>query len=487
MNTLMAVKQLRESLASFDASVSHTVIGQDRPQVAEVYAPEHHAGALDPHVPFVLGARGSGKSFWAGVLGNEETLKVAAAAYPRLGLEKLEVKFGFIGQEGAGSVSRETIDSLIPEKKEKQQAPLLWRAVVLRAVQVALNPAGKHPRIKELVEAYSDPEEWEEECQKLDAELLRKKRTVLILFDALDVLAYEHDRLRKLLDALLQVTWSMRSYRAIRIKLFLRDDQVSQLGLKFVELPKLIAGATRLNWHGTDLYGMLFARLAGHPNCRQPLDQLLKESGLPSLTKAIGQGRVLSDDKVAQAKLFTCFAGQYMGRTNKKGKTYDWPLRHLSDGHNEVTPRSFLALMINAAKHLPQPENTVLSAEGIRHGLREASKIRVEQLSIEFPWIRRVLAPLARLQVPCTADQIIARWVETGTQQAILKLFNTQHFMLPFSPLGEEDEACNELLVTLKTIGVLMERDDGRYDMPDLFRVAARLLKKGGVKVQAGG
>lgn len=480
MNTSEAIKQLRESLASFDASVSHTVTGQDRPKVSEIYAPEHHAGALDPHEPIVLGARGSGKSFWAGVLGNKDTLEAASKEYPRLGLEKLEVQFGFIGQEGNGSVSREIIDSLVPEGMEKQRAPLLWRAVVMRAVQAALDPQEKLPRVKKLLEDYHDPEDWEEECQRLDGLLFQKKRTALILFDALDALAYEHDRLRDLLDALLRVTWSMRSYQAIRLKLFLRDDQISRLGLKFVELPKLIAGATRLNWHGIDLYGMLYARLASYSNNQLPLDYLLKEADLPPVFKALGRGKVLSVDKVAQAKLFTRLAGQYMGQGHKKGKTYDWPLNHLSDGLDEVTPRSFLALMIHAAKHLPPPENTVLSAEGIRHGLREASKIRVEQLALEFPWIRRVLAPLARLLAPCYADQIKNRWDETETQQAIRKLRDTQHFMLPFSS-SDEDEAGNELLDTLKTIGVLKERDDGRYDMPDLFRVAARLLKKGGV------
>jgi len=480
LNTLQAVKQLRESLTSFDASVSHSVIGHDRPQVAEIYAPEHHAGALDPHVPLVRGARGSGKSFWAGVLGNKETLAAAAKEYPRLGLENLEVKFGFIGQEGGGSISRETIDALVPEGEENKCAMLLWRAVVMRAVQAALNPQESPPRAKQLFEKYRDPEDWEEECQRLDVLLLQKKRTALILFDALDALAYEHDRLRKLLDALLQVAWSMRSYQAIRLKLFLRDDQVSRLGLRFVELPKLIAGATRLYWRGTDLYGMLYARLASYQNGQLPLDQLLKEASLPPTSKALGRGRILFNDKAAQAQLFTRLAGQYMGKTHKRGKTYDWPLNHLSDGHNEVTPRSFLALMIHAAKHLPPPENTVIAAEGIRHGLREASKIRVEQLALEFPWIRRVLAPLARLQVPCTADRIKERWAETETQQAIRKLQELQHFMLPFTS-SDEDDAGNELLETLKMIGVLMERDDGRYDMPDLFRVAARLLKKGGV------
>ena len=38
-----------------------------------------------------------------------------------------------------------------------------------------------------------------------------------------------------------------------------------------------------------------------------------------------------------------------------------------------------------------------------------------------------------------------------------------------------------QLIERLIRMGVLTRRADGRYDMPDLFRVAARLLKKGGV------
>lgn len=475
--------KLREILANFDPSVSHAASGQDRPKVSEIYAPEHHAGALDPHVPVVLGARGSGKSFWAGVLGHDDTRKAAQETYPRLGLDKIMVKFGFTGQEDDGSVSRETIDSLVPEGEESRHATLLWRAVALRAVKSVLDPQAKQLRIKDLIKTYSDPEDWEENCAVCDAALLQQQLTVLVLFDALDALAFEHERLRKLLDALLQVTWSMRSYKSIRLKLFLRDDQVQQLGLRFIELPKLLAGATRLYWVGTDLYGMLFSRLADQQGTECPFDKLLRHAGLPLAPDAQLRRKnwVLAHDKKAQSQLFTLLAGKFMGKGNKKGRTYDWPLNHLSDGHNEVTPRSFMALMINAARHSSAPEDTVITAEGIRHGLRAASKIRVDQLAREFPWIPRVLVPLARLQVPCAAGQIKERWQETQTHGAVLKLHEKQKFALPFSA-SEEDEVANELLETLMFIGVLAEREDGRYDMPDLFRVAARLLKKGGVR-----
>jgi len=43
--------------------------------------------------------------------------------------------------------------------------------------------------------------------------------------------------------------------------------------------------------------------------------------------------------------------------------------------------------------------------------------------------------------------------------------------------LGSDERALYE---AMKNIGVMSRRKDGRLDMPDLFRVAANLLKKGG-------
>ena len=471
MNTIDAVHKLREILASLDPAASHTVIGESSPKVDEIYAPASHAGALDPQVTLVLGARGSGKSFWAGVLGKEETLFEAAKSYPRLGLEKLKVKFGFIGQEGSGSISKDTIDAIIPEGEEKN-AGFLWRAVVMRAVSEVVH-GGKRKKIKELYQkCKDDSEEWEEELRELDDYLVEKSNIVLIIFDAMDALAYEHNRLEKLLDSLFKVAWSMKSYKAIRLKLFLRHDQISQLNFRFVELPKLRAGETHLVWRGVDLYGMLFLRL--YEKNREAMKALLVDTNTNE--------RILRtfNNEQTQAALFVKFAGDYMGSNKNKGKTYSWPINHLGDGHREVTPRSFLALMIQAAKYHPSSDKLVMSPEGIRNGLRKASEIRVEQLALEFPWIKRVLIPLARLQVPCGMDNILSRWEETGTLEAIKKIHAKQSFMLPFES-NDKSEAYGELLNTLRVVGVLIERNDGRYDMPDLFRVAARLLKKGGV------
>ena len=95
--------------------------------------------------------------------------------------------------------------------------------------------------------------------------------------------------------------------------------------------------------------------------------------------------------------------------------------------------------------------------------------------------IKRVLVPLSRLQVPCTASVIRDRWEETETIQAILQRAERDEFLPPFDPKAEGSS--DERLVATLSFGlrILTVRADGRFDMPDLFRVAARLLKKGGV------
>ena len=331
---------------------------------------------------------------------------------------------------------------------------------------------------------YADPEEWEEAMRRADTNLSESGRKVVVIFDALDSLAVDWSRLRELIDALLEVAWSIGGYRSVRAKLFLRPDQIEDLGLRFVELPKMISGSTKLRWTSTNLYGMFFARLATDRDSatKRAFIELLQSCSVPLPPESlVGIHRwTLSQDKVSQARVFSRLAGEYMGRSNKKGRTYDWPLNHLADGHGEVTPRSFMTLMRMAALSPPFLDGQAITAEGIRSGLRSASKVRLEQLDTEFKWIKRVLAPLARLQVPCTVAVIIERWKESDTVEAVMRRAAAREFLPPFEPSPQQSND-EQLIERLARGGVLTRRGDGRYDMPDLFRVAARLLRKGGV------
>ncbi|MDA8249307.1 MAG: hypothetical protein M0Z28_09015 [Rhodospirillales bacterium] len=475
---------IRSGLAVLDPNASSTVSGADRPNPAEIFAPEQHVGALDPDTTIVLGARGAGKSFWAGVLAHPDTRAIAADAYPHIDLGRIDVALGYTGQEGDQSISRATLDARVPVGAEAAQGVLFWRCVLLRAVEQVINPNQPLQRISAMMTQYADPEDWEEAMGNADVTLRERSRLAVVLFDALDSLAIEWDRLRDLTDALLQVAWGVRGYRSIRTKLFLRPDQMQDLGLRFIELPKLISGATTLGWTATNLYGMLFSRLAtsSSEGAREALKRVLHSCSLPpppDSPAALRRWR-LSYNRDNQIRLFERIAGLYMGRSNKKGRTYDWPISHLADGHGVVTPRSFLVLMQSAATWQPTADNQAITAEGIRNGLREASQVRLEQLSTEYKWIKRVLAPLARLQVPCQESLIIERWQETGTVDAVLRGSRERQFLPPIDG-DQNDNADRKLVIRLLRMGILSRRSDGRYDMPDLFRVAARLLRKGGV------
>ena len=161
----------------------------------------------------------------------------------------------------------------------------------------------------------------------------------------------------------------------------------------------------------------------------------------------------------------------------KKGKTYDWPLKHLGDAFEEVTPRSFLGLLIAAAKRGAAPLDRVITADSLRHGLREASKTRVDQLHLEFPWIKAVLAPLAGLLLPQNEETVFGAWKRAHTVKLVTKDAAETNYLPPFP---QEKGGEMGLFETLKRIGVMFRRKDDRIDMPDLFRIAAKLLKKGG-------
>lgn len=471
---------IRSTLAALPSD--HDASGQHRPTVDEIFTPEQHANALDPNTPVVVGARGTGKSFWAGVLEHDDTRAVAALAYPNLGLDRLIVRPGYTGFADDGAVTSKIIDARVPVDKENETASDFWLAVILRAAKSALKT--EIATIRELMDQYADPEDWNKEIRSLDERLTASGHTLLVTFDALDTISREWKRSSLLIDALFEVIWSLRARRSIRAKIFIRPEQLNDETLRFVELPKLRSGRVELDWTQVELYGLLFRRLSAVPgNDGKSFSNFASQVGAPISDDFSTNPRhwSLIVDPNVQRNAMILMAGTYMGSNKRKGGTYDWPYNHLADARGKVTPRSFIKLFVEAANFGQAPTNQVISAEGIRQGLREASKVRVDQLGIEYQWVKRALAPLAGLTVPCTLDAIADRWTETNTIKLILSAAKNPEtgFLPPFPPRSKGDH--NELLAAaMERIGLFSYRADNRIDIPDLFRVAAMMLKRGG-------
>jgi len=474
---------IRRALASLPSD--HDAVGDHSPTVDEIFTPEQHANALDPNTPVVVGARGTGKSFWAGVLGKEDTRKVTAEAYPYLHLDQLIVKSGY-----AGFLDAKNIDKEIPKDhaQEVEQGSKYWQAVILRAAKSALSEDEETQPIREVMNRYSDPEDAERELRALDVKLTTSRRILLVTFDALDTLSREWVRSSRLVDALFEAIWDLRAYRAIKAKVFIRPEQLEDESLRFVELPKLRSGRVELEWRQVDLYGMLYWQLSNQSNGIESFRSLVEEAGIviPSGVMQRRRQWSLLTDRITQKQVMERLAGLYMSQAiknpNKKGGTYDWPYKHLGDAQGKVTPRSFIKLFGEAAKYDQAPPLQVISAKGIQHGLREASKERVDQLGVEYQWVKRALAPLAGITVPCELSAIFQRWSESDTIKVILEAAsNEDHGFLPPFPVPSKDDKFVLLANAMIRIGLLGGREDNRVDIPDLFRVAAKMLRKGGV------
>lgn len=485
------ISAIREAIARFDPSASTTIVGADKAKLRDVFAPTAHSKALDPATTLVLGARGAGKSFWASVLYNQDTRQLAADLYPRLELDKLRVEIGF-GGVGRAGVPKAVIDELVPQGQEKTTAEPFWQAVIAGAALKVTEPDQKHTPTDMLVR-FADPQDWADAMAEVDDKLTNRGETLLIVFDALDAISEDWGRLSGLIDALMRSVWELRGFNAIRAKLFMRPDQLSELTLRFVELPKLRSGAAKLGWGQVDLYGLMFARLAFDEEAAEAFGRFLEARGLGKPPERQEELRTwkLSSNETQQEKTFEAMAGNFMGAGPRKGKTFDWPYNHLADGLGDVTPRSFLILMQNAADRSQSRDAgaLILLPQTIRDGLREASKVRIEQLNTEYPWIKRVLQPLAGLRVPAEPQVFFDAWIEASTVEAAVKIARKENALPPVSiPSSRKSDLSDrepELADRLTKMGVITSRPDGRYDMPDLFRIGAALLKKGGVTPKA--
>ena len=476
-------RSIRSMLAELPSD--HDASGEHRPTVDEIFAPEQHANALDPNTPVVVGARGTGKSFWAGVLEQDETRAVAALAYPNLGLDRLIVRAGYTGLAAADNVvTVKTIDARVPIGTERETASDFWLAVIMRAAKSACYPDEEMPPIRSLMAEYSDPEDWAQEIRRLDSRLTASSKVLLVTFDALDTLSRDWKRSSLLIDALFEVIWSLRARKAIRAKIFIRPEQLNDETLRFVELPKLRSSRVELEWTQVELYGLLFWRLASFKDARERSFSALSIQVNAKIPSDLARNRYrwpLISEPAVQKAAMTLLAGPYMGGNKTKGGTYDWPYNHLADAQGKVTPRSFIKLFVEAAKFGSAPSEQAITAEGIRNGLREASKVRVDQLVVEYQWVKRALAPLAKLTVPCAPEAIFERWAESNTVKVIMNAANDPDagFLPPFPPRSKGDHM--ELLAAaMEKIGLISYRADNRIDIPDLFRVAALMLKKGG-------
>ncbi len=477
-------ERMRKALADLPKGTNRG----ETPSPEHVYLPRSHLKAIDPDNPLVTGMRGAGKTFWWSALQNPKVRRLVGGQVRRSALSAdTMVRTGF-GETPALDEypSKDVLRNLMRPGVDPR---IVWRTV--QAWQIAPH---NHPLRQQSAWAerakYVDsrPETIDRLFQERDDEFDREGVYFLILFDALDRCADDWRDMYRAIRGLLQTALDMRSYKRLRVKAFLRSDQVNQIEVAdFPDASKLLSSAVELSWPRRELYGLLWHCLANGNNGEafrsflESGDWTLKDLGGQLSLFAVPRRRSIFTEEHQREK-FHVISGPWMGTGRRRGYPYTWIPNHLADTEGRVSPRSFLAALRTAAKdtanNRPQHEHA-LHYESIKRGVQEASKIRVREVQEDYPWVHRALGPLEGIVVPCEFDEIARRWQSRGILNRLTEEAGQNEVKLP--PLHIE-QGPDGVRQDLESLGVFLRMRDGRVNIPDVFRVGYGLGRRGGVK-----
>jgi hypothetical protein len=454
------------------------------------YVPPSHALALDPENPIVEGIRGAGKSFWWAALHSEPHRRFVASAFPETRIGK-----NIISSQGFGSSpsrlypGKDTIGDLSKEF----EARYIWRAIVAAQIEVSAPFPPQNANWPDKVRWVKEhAEELDTLLYEKNAELSQRNHVRLVLFDALDRLADDWEAIRPLARALFQVALDFRGYQKIRLKIFVRPDMLEDREiLAFPDSSKLLARKIALIWRRADLYALAFQCLGNaksggkefRKHCHQEFS-LKWDHDVENNAWVLPAGLRVDED--VQKDVFHAITGPTMASGasgHKRGFPYTWLPNHLMDGRNQVSPRSFCAALRVASRHDTLKDwEYPLNYKAIQSGVQEASRIRVKEITREdYPWIETVTFPLRnRITVPCTESDIVALWNKEKIIDGLRDRMQVSDVVkLPPQHINEGPRG---VLKDLEALGVIQFLSDGRIQMPDVYRIAFSLGRRGGVK-----
>lgn len=463
------------------------------PKAKYIFVPTSHRRALDPDAMLVTGIRGAGKSFWWHILRDQTQREFLGREFLRG--QRLEASSGFgeVGQDTEISWPlRETLDDLV---KQGYTTRLIWRAVLLEHLQ----PDGKRRDsgsawIERVGRLKQQPELFPLTLQKYNEKFQADQLWYLLLFDALEHTASSRNDCLALLRGVLELTLELRKYSNIAAKAFVRPDMLSIREVSnFPDSAKVLANQVALHWSITDLYALLFQYLGNGDDVeaaayfRSLTSEAWKEqttAGEPHFVLPA----TLRNDAKSQEELLRCLAGPYLGAGSRNGRTYQQLFIQLADAHGIVSPRSFLTAIRRAADHddFAASDGYALQYQHIIHGIRDASKYRVEELKSDH--LRALLnSETSLVPSPDGSDVEAAmrclRDLEVpSSEEVILDLWKARKLQLSEYQVGGHvptERDYQALLMLCEQLGVVERLPDGQFNVPNLYLTAFGLRRTG--------
>ncbi|MBF0529647.1 MAG: hypothetical protein HQK55_10325 [Deltaproteobacteria bacterium] len=306
----------------------------------------------------------------------------------------------------------------------------------------------------------------------------------LVLFDALDRTADDWKTMHALVRGLLQAMLDFRSYKRIRLKVFVRPDQIEDPEVAtFPDSSKVLSQKTELYWPRNELYGLLWQYLGNDSTKGKQFRDGCRD--LTSLEWAERNGvwavpEKLRNNEEIQRSVFHALTGPWMGRDRRRGFPYTWLPNHLGDARRQVSPRSFIAALRYAAQDKERSnQEFALHFESIKKGVQEASKIRVQEIQEDYPWVQKLLEPLSIISVPCSFKEIKQIWDDSAALKNLENSIATAGVRLPPAHINSGSEGVLQDLIDL---GLVERISDDRVNLPDVYRVGYGIGRRGGVK-----
>lgn len=460
------------------------------PALASVYVPLGHQQALSLDTTVVVGMRGAGKSLWTAVLSSDQHRRFVAGLANSAALGNATVKVGFgLDETGEKFPSAAVIEQIL---KEGVDPLAIWKWVVLRhALQVSGTGdlvKARNPTDWAAMSRWSagNPQEVDDLLTRADAALAERGAVLLVLFDALDRLSENWEVARRLIASALRLGLSCRARRALRLKFFLRPDMEEDPGIwKFADSSKLHHAKVQLDWRVADLYALILTHLANDRDAGRDFRKKvvsLTATKWPVRDEVHTVPRELIRNDKALRKVIEEIAGQWMGRSKKRGFTYTWIPTHLADAAGRMSPRSFLLAFRRAASVTEEmyPEHPEpLHYEAIQQGVASASQVRIGEIKEDYPWVEPLLEAARDLTVPCRPEELLECWTPqeiAGVREA--RKLPPRRFTTDPNRRGTTEALIDDLV----ELAVLYRTEDSRLNMPDIFRVGFGIKRKGGVK-----
>lgn len=364
----------------------------------------------------------------------------------------------------------------VPSEKTISDPGAFWLAALLHTldgVDGRRSPDVTGKTVSQLVaQVRTSRESFVQRIFEIDEHGTQQQARILVAYDALEKLP----NWEVLVPALLSF-WSDLAprLRTISPKIFVREDVRDRLIGQGPDFAKLNGRTLTLAWTPHDLFRLLAFLLA---NSADETRAWLEQDGGFVFTPPTGgrtsflpQMLLPEEGSGSQDCLAELLAGRVMGAGAQKGLTRRWIPKTLADGRGAIAPRSATWLLRGAARaalEAPHLGGALFTPDELREGMRAAATNRADELREERADVVNLLMRLTNHFVPLGEADIAFR-LFTEDRKVSLKT----------------DEEPGVVLAELQRLGVIVRRSDGRFDVPDLYRLGFGIKRKGGTALLA--